>query len=85
MPVYARPLCCCRFLAVPLSDVFYYPKMDLELIFPTCLSVSINLPALLQPGFPAELPADIIGHFTWDWGWLFSGDGVGYSQGWLWI
>lgn len=55
--------------------------MDLELISPMPLRVSINLPALLVPGVPAELLLGVtgtslgfggvfLGGFSWAWGWV---------------
>lgn len=65
----------------PLPAVSHYPKMDLELISPMPLRVSINLPALLVPGVPAELLLGVTGTSLGFGGvfWDSAGLGVGFS------
>lgn len=85
MPSYTGPLCWCHHLAVPLSDVFYYPKMDLELIFPTCFKRLYKSPGPTAAGFSCRAARGRRRLLRLGPGVDFFWQREGFSQHWLWV
>lgn len=60
---------------------FLLTKDGFRINFSEVFSVSINLPAPLQRGFPgAELLMAVVGHFAWSWVWFFFQPGLGFGS-----
>lgn len=85
MPSYTGPLRRCHRLAIPLSDVFYYPKMDLELIFLTCFKHLYKSPGPAAAGFSCRAARGRRRLLCLGPGVDFFWRAKGFSQRWLWV